>query len=176
MLHGDAAASRSNSAISAAVDPSVISVPPSSTNLASSCRPSIPMPPRMSSRLIDDAQVGRQLRSSYTGSAGCRVFGMPLIMRLRGAADVREDDHVVLGAQVAVAQLLIGEVGVRHAVVIERRAHPAFVLRARPGMHVADARHRQLVRLHRGRRGHGPRRQAPAPSTSAPAWRGRRSE
>ena len=50
-------------------------------------------------------------------------------LRLRVAADVREDDDVVLRAQVALAQLDVGEVGVGHAVGVERRAHPAFVLR-----------------------------------------------
>ncbi len=73
---------------------------------------------------------------------------------------MRENDHVVLGAQIALAQFLIGEIGVRNAVVIERGAHPAFILRSRPGMNVADARHIQLVRLDGGRGGDGPCRQS----------------
>ena len=82
-------------------------------------------------------------------------------LRLRGAADVREDDHVVLRSQVGFGlQLLIGEVGVRDAVGVERRAHPAFILRARPAVDVADARNVEVVRAHRRRRCHRPGRQA----------------
>ncbi len=79
-------------------------------------------------------------------------MGMPASCDLRCAAHMRKDDHVILRAQIAFAQFLIREVSVRHAVVIERGAHPAFVLRARPGVNVADARHLHLVSLHCGQR------------------------
>ena len=121
--------------------------------------PSMPMPPRMSSLESTNAEV-RELRRLLVRQRRAAGLRHAVDLRHRAAADVREDDHVVLRAQVALAQLLIGEVGVRHAVGVERRAHPAFVLRARPAVDVADARDVEVVRLHRRRRRHRPRRQA----------------
>ena len=68
---------------------------------------------------------------------------------------MRKDDDVILRAKIAILELLIGKVRVRHTVRVERGAYPAFVLRARPAVHVADARDVQVVRLdawHRGDR------------------------
>src|SRR2546422_4237237 len=63
----------------------------------------------------------------------------------------------------AILQLLTGEVGVRDAERVERRAPPALVLRAGPAVDVADARYVEVVRLDstaRWRRRDRPRRQA----------------
>src|SRR6185312_8905480 len=79
---------------------------------------------------------------------------------LHGAADVREDDHVVLAAQLTLAQLDVAEVGVRHAIGIQRRTHPTLILGALPTVHVADAWDVHVVGRHFRRRGHGPGRQA----------------
>src|SRR5471030_1738833 len=120
---------RSNSAIRAAVEPSEISVPPCCTNLPNSCKPSKPIPPRISSLSSIPPRLG-VISDFLYGTASFPVFGMPAIID----ADVREYDHVVLRAQVAFAQFLVREVSVGHAVIIERGAHPAFVLRPRPGV------------------------------------------
>src|ERR1039458_8563319 len=56
----------------------------------------------------------------------------------------------------AVFYVLIGEVSVGNAIVIESRADPAFILRAGPGVDVADARDGERVRLDGGSGGHGP--------------------
>ncbi len=109
--------------------------------------------------LILHAEVGRQLGLLVRHRVGAGP-GDAVDHRLRGAADVREHDHVVLRPQVAFAQLDVAEVGVGHAVDVEGRADPALVLRARPRVHVADARHVEVVRLDGGRGAHRPRRQA----------------
>ena len=54
---------------------------------------------------------------------------------------------------------VLTEVLIGHAVRVERGANPAFVLRARPAMDVADARDVEVVRLDRRRRRHGVRRE-----------------
>ncbi len=76
------------------------------------------------------------------------------------AADVREDDHVVLLPEVPLAELHVAEVGVGDAVGVERGPHPPFILGAGPAVDVADARDVQIVRLHVRSRCHGIRRQA----------------
>ena len=58
-----------------------------------------------------------------------------------------------LRAEIAVAKFLIGEVGVGDFVVVERGADPAFILRALPGVDVADARDGEGVGFHCGGRG-----------------------
>ncbi len=112
---------------------------------------------------IVDAQIRRQVRFPVRNRivAGLRN---PVHDGLRRPAHVRENDHVVLRAQIAVAQLLIGEIRVRDAVVIQRRPHPAFILRTLPGVHVADARNVQLMRFHCRRRADRPRGKAQIPN------------
>ena len=110
--------------------------------------------------LVDHAQIGRLRESSCRAVGAVPVLAMPAIMVCGGAADVREDDHVVLRAQVAVAQFLVGEVGVGHSVIVERGAHPAFILRARPGVDVADARDASSRASSRRARRPRPRRRA----------------
>ena len=109
--------------------------------------------------LVQDAEIRGELRLLVGRRIGPDL-GKPVHHRLRGAADVREDDHVVMRAQVAVAQLDVAEVRVRHAEVVERGPHPPFVLGIRPRVHVPDARDVEVVRLHRRRARHGPRRQS----------------
>ncbi len=58
----------------------------------------------------------------------------------------------------------VGEICVGNSVGIERGAPPAFILRARPGMNVADARNGEVVRLHLRRGGQWPMRKARDPS------------
>src|SRR5580700_7886908 len=81
-------------------------------------------------------------------------------MRWRISTDVRENDDIVLRSQIAITKFLIGEIGVRHAVIIERGAYPAFVLRALPGVNVAYAGDIEVVRFHAGRGGNGDGAQA----------------
>ena len=81
------------------------------------------------------------------------VLGIPLTCETERAADAGEDDDVVFGAEIAVAEFLVGEVGVGDFVVVERGAHPAFILRALPGVDVADARDGQGMGLHLWRGG-----------------------
>ena len=110
------------------------------------------MPPRMSSLESSTPRFGVSVVFLYGIGVRSGLWNS-VDLRDGAAADAREDDHVVFGAQISVAELLIGEVGVGDSVVIECGAHPAFVLRALPGVDVADARNGQRVGLHRGRRG-----------------------
>src|SRR5262249_53971338 len=68
------------------------------------------------------------------------------------SAYVRKDDHVIFGSQIALAEKFIGEISVRNAVMIERRAYPSLVLSPGPGVDVADSRNGHLVGLDRRRR------------------------
>jgi hypothetical protein len=133
------------------VDPSTMSVPPAFTNFCNSTSPSIPMPPRMSSDWSSAPRLGVAAVFWY-GSGKAEVLAIPFTCEIAFPPTLRVDDDVVLRAQVAVLQLLVGKVRVGDPVGVERRAHPPFVLRALPGVHVADARHVQLVRGHRRRR------------------------
>ena len=65
---------------------------------------------------------------------------------------MRIENDVILRAQISFTQLLVGEVGVRHAVVIQRGARPSFILGPLPGMNVADAGNVQRVGFHDGQR------------------------
>ena len=89
------------------------------------------MPPRMSSARIDAARGAGTPPSSYREAARSRSSAIPLIMRLRRAADVREDDHVVLRAQVALARA-----SGRRSRCTARRNNPA---RRAPSLHPACA-------------------------------------
>ena len=93
------------------------------------------------------AQVRRQ-RALFVWHRVLPGLRNPIHLRHRRTAHRRIDNHVILRAQIAFAQLLVGKVGVRHAVVVQRSAHPALVLRALPRVHIADPRHRQRMRLH----------------------------
>ena len=121
------------------------------------------------------AEVRRTPSVFLYGSGALPVFGMPLTCDCALPPTCGKMITSYFDAQVAFAQLLIGEVGVRHAVGVERRAHPAFVLRARPAVDVADARHVEVVRLHRRRRRDRPRRQAELLERRLELSRGRRS-
>ena len=108
-------------------------------------------PCRPGCRRSDRARRGSgSCRSSGREAAASPVLAMPLTCGGRAAADVREDDHVILRAEVALPELLVGEVGVGHAVGIERGAHPPFVLRPLPAVDVADPRHVEFVLLTAG--------------------------
>ena len=75
----------------------------------------------------------------------------------------RVDDDVELRAQVALPNEVVGEVGVGDLEPVEHHPDPALVLRARPRVEVADARHVEVVRRD-VRRGVGrPRRQPEFP-------------
>ena len=126
---------------------------------------------------LDRARRGSaSRRSSCTAAALRRSSAMPLTCDCAVPPTCGIDDDVVLRAQVALAQLDVGEVGVGHAVRVERGAHPAFVLRARSSC----GRSRCAARRGRasctvGAAATAQRRQARAPSASARAPRDRRS-
>ena len=61
---------------------------------------------------------------------------------------MRIEDHIVFRAQVSFAQFLVREIGVGNAIVIQRRARPAFILGPLPGVDVADSGDVEFVRLH----------------------------
>ena len=73
---------------------------------------------------------------------------------------MRIDNHVVLSAEIPLAELLVGEVGVGNFIGVERGADPAFVLRALPGVDVANARDVEVVRWHVRHGGHRNAREA----------------
>ena len=108
-------------------------------------------------------RVGRGIRIAER-----RIFRRALIRNgltgrrysLPHGTTMRPHDHVKLCAQGAhFTDRILAKVVVRNLVVVERGAHPAFVLRVIPAVHVSDAGNVEVVRLDGRRNIGGPRRQ-----------------
>ncbi len=94
--------------------------------------------------LVDSTQVGC-LFALPVGKWQIACHGEAVDVRLRVPAHVRVDDDVVPFPKIAFGDELVGEVVVRHAVVVERATHPALVLCATPRVQKRDARNVELV-------------------------------
>ena len=128
----------------------MISVPPPSRNAWNASTPSWPKPPLMSG---DSPYIPRNLYLSLF-RYGCGRAAGCCMHRLARDALRRHDDHVVVGAQVALRHTLLEDQVERNAELIEREAIPAEFLRAVPLRVERDARRIGVVHGHVRQRRH----------------------
>src|SRR5260370_24759999 len=73
---------------------------------------------------VFDTEIRRQLCLLVRDRVWSRLWNS-IDLRNGAAADAWEDDHVIFGAKISLAKLLVGEVSVGNSIVVECCTHPA---------------------------------------------------